>query len=390
MKNFIILFSSVLFFASCASSEKALKHGDYNSAIELAYKKLLRNPENQEEIANIELAYNIAQEADLRQIAFLKKEGNPQNYDQIYNLYMTIRRRQTRVKSLPDLFLKNNNRKVVFNTIDVDDELIKSKQNAAAFSYAHAVQMLNNGTKEGARKSYYEFMQVKQYYQNYKDVDSLTRVARSKGMTYVILKVQNKSRLPSNAGIEDELMRISTKDLGDEWIRFDTHESNSFKYDYAVNLIIKNADVGIPSRSLTDYNENKVVPDGLDYQYDKEGNLVIDSAGHPIKVPKYKTIYCSVREVLEQQGAVVNALAEFVNLNHNQVLETQLLTAEHRYENRFAIVNGDLNAASEQTIALMRNAGALPPPPEVMINECMKVLKDQNLNTIRTHRDLFE
>lgn len=390
MKNLILFFISILFFASCASSKKSIQHGDYNTALELACKKLLKNPKNQDEILNLELAYNISQEADLRQIEFLKKEGNPQNYDQIYNLYTGIRRRQTKVKSLPPLFLTANNRKVEFTTIDVDDELIKSKQNAAAYSYAHAVQMLNNGSKDGARKAYYEFTQVKQYYQSYKDVDSLIHTAQLKGITYVILRVQNKSRLQSNQGIEEELLRISTKDIGDQWIRFDTRETSGLNYDFAVNLIIKNADVGPPSQSFNDYTESKEVPDGLDYQYDKEGNLVTDSTGHPIKIPKFKNIYCNVREVVFQQGAVVNGLTEFVDLRRKQTIESQPLTAEHRFENRFTVLNGDLNAASLRSLELMKNSTVLPPPPEVLINECMKVLKDQNLNAIRSHRDILE
>ncbi len=390
MKNHILLIFAILILSSCASSKKAIQHGDYNAAIELAYKKLLKNPKNQEEMVNLELAYNIAQEADLRQIEFLKKEGNPENYDQIYNLYMAIRRRQTRVKSLPELVIKDSNRKIIFQTIDVDDELIKSKQNAAAYSYAHAVQMLNNGTKDGARKSYYEFMQVKKYYSSYKDVDSLINVAQLKGITYVLMKVVNTSRLPANAGIEEELLRINAKDLGDQWTRFDTRAINNINYDYVTSLVIKNADVGIPARSFNDYNESRQIPDGFDYQYDKEGNIMNDSTGKPIKVPRFKTIFCSVREVLEQQGAIVNARVEFEDLHRKQVIETQSLTAEHRYENRFAIVNGDLNAASENTLALIKNAGLMPPPPEVLINEALKILKDQHINAIRTHRDLFE
>ncbi len=390
MKNFAILFLIVVLLSSCASSNKALKKGDYDAALELAYKKLLKNPKDQEEITNLELAYNIAQEADLRQIEFLKKEGNPENFDKIYNLYMAVRRRQSRVTSLPPLYLTANNRKVIFNTIDVDEELIKSKQNAAAYSYTHALQMLNNGSRDGARKAYYEFQQVKKYYSNYKDVDSLIRTAELSGITYVLLKVQNKSRMPQNTGIEEELLRINTKDLGDMWLRFDTREMSNFNYDYLVTLTIKSADVAPPSQAFSDYIETKSVPDGMEFQYDKEGNILKDSLGNPIKVPKFKTITCAVRQVNVTQGAMINALTEFVDLSRKQVIASQALTAEHRWENVFTIINGDLNAASENSLKLMQNAGIYPPPPEALIGEAMKVLKDQNINAIRTHRDVLD
>lgn len=388
MKQLIVIF--VVLFTSCTTSKMALQDGNYAQAVDLAWNKLNKNPENQKEVLNIEQAYAKAQQKDMDEINFLKKEGNPENWDKIYDIYMGIRKRQNKIKSLPELIVNAENRKVNFALIDVDDELIKSKQNAAAYAYTHATQLLKTNTKENSRKAYYEFESVKKYYSNYKDVDSLISVSKLNGITYILIRIQNKTsnRLPT--GFEEELMRINITDLDDEWVQFDNRESQNTKYDFTVNFVVRAINL-TPERIVEkNYRESKDIVDGYDFELDNEGNHKKDSAGNVIQILKYKTITCDVRETIQLRNAEVLGNVDFVDLQRKQVIKSVDVAGGFAFENHYAMVSGNYDAMSPNTLNLI-NAHPVPfPTDESLIGNCLPVLKNEQLNAIKTNRNLFE
>ena len=90
MKRFLLLFGISAFLLSCNGvkrTQEALNTGNYNAAINKAIVNIAENKtkkSNQAFIVLLEEAYQKNTERELQNIKFLKKDGNPANYETIY------------------------------------------------------------------------------------------------------------------------------------------------------------------------------------------------------------------------------------------------------------------------------------------------------------------
>jgi hypothetical protein len=278
-----------------------------------------------------------------------------------------MKRRQEMVKPL--LPLRTGGRTAHFELLNYDEEIIKAKQNAAEYSYALAMQLLQKGGKENARKAYYELQQVKRFYSNFKDIDEQIHKCLSLGMSYAIFKMQNKTRIPLPPAFEDELIKMSVSELDNEWMRYHSKEDKNVKYDYTILLNMKAIDVSPELVKENRYTESKEIPDGWDYFLDKKGNVMKDSLGNDIKKPKFKTITCNVQEIHQSKRTMIRGSLDYINNSNGQLIKTAPVTAESIFDNFAATATGDLNALKPETKAkLGRGPLPFPPTPEMILN----------------------
>ncbi|TAL57761.1 MAG: hypothetical protein EPN85_13315 [Bacteroidetes bacterium] len=355
MKKLLFHFiASLLLIAGCVSSEKALNKGQYDFAIHHAIKKLRKNPDKTSEILVLEKAYNKAQQEDFDRIAFIQKEGSPDKWDEVYSIYVRIKNRQALIKTLPELTVRDNNKKAVrkgkFNFIDVDNELLLSKQKAAEYFYVHGVALLQKGGRFNARDAYAELQKVKTYYSNFKDIDDQLVKAQEAGVTKVMFKMKKEIPASLPPTFEQELMKISLQDLNQNWIRYYTSDIKGTDYDYMVFVNLKTIDVSPELAKEKYYSESKQVQDGWEYQMDFKGNVMKDSLGNDIKKPKYKTITCNVVEThLSKQARVAGSL-DYWDSHTNQLFKTDNIAADSFFEDGFVVVlGGDVSALTPET-----------------------------------------
>lgn len=365
MKKLLLILTAALFLINgCTTSEKALNRGQYDFAIHKAVKKLRKNPNKTSEILVLEKAFNKAQQEDFDRISFIQKEGSPDKWDEVHSTYVRIKNRQSLIKTLPELNVYDKNKKFVrkgnFNMVDVDNEMIQSKQKAAEYFYVHAASTLQKGGRFNARDAYAEFMRVKSYYPNYKDVDAQLAAAKEAGTTKVMFKMKKEIPASLPPTFEAELMKISLQDLNQNWIRYYTTDIKDTKYDYTVYVNLKVIDVSPEQSKEKYYSESKQVQDGWEYQLDPKGNVMKDSLGNDIKKPKYKTITCNVVEThLSKQARVAGSLDYWDN-HSNQLFKTDNIAADSFFEDGFVVVlGGDVNALTPET---KKKVGRKPMP----------------------------
>lgn len=355
MKKLLLFLTAALFLINgCTTSEKALNRGQYDFAIHKAVKKLRKNPDKTSEILVLEKAFNKAQQEDFDRISFIQKEGSPDKWDEVHSIYVRIKNRQHLIKTLPELTVRDNKKNVVrkgkFNFVDVDNEMIQSKQKAAEYFYAHATATLKKGGRFNARDAYAEFMRVKSYYPNYQDVDVQLATAREAGTTKVMFKMKKEIPASLPPTFEAELMKISLQDLNQNWIRYYTTDIKGTEYDYTVYVNLKVIDVSPEQSKEKYYSESKQVQDGWEYQLDPKGNVMKDSLGNDIKKPKYKTITCNVVEThLSKQARVAGSLDYWDN-HSSQLFKTDNIAADSFFQDGIVVVlGGDVNALTPET-----------------------------------------
>ncbi len=357
MKKTVLIFISVLLFlGGCMTSEKAMRNGNYDLAIQKAIKKLRKNPNKINEIVVLEGSFTRAQQADFERIAFIQKEGSPDHWDEVYSTYLRIKNRQSLVRTVLPLQIKDNSghvtRDAVFNFTDVDNELIQAKQKAADYFYAHGQSLLQKGGRFNARDAYADFEKVKTYYPGFKDIDQQIAQAHEAGITKVLFKMKKTNPAPLPPDFERELYKISLQDLNQNWIRYATSETQGANYDYTVYVNMQIIDVSPEQSKEMYYSESKDVQDGWEYVLDSKGQVKKDSLGHDMKKPKYKTITCNVVETHLTKTARVGGSLDYWDNHSNQLYKTDHIAADSFFEDGIVVVlGGDMAALKPETKA---------------------------------------
>lgn len=330
----------------------------------------------------LEQAYNKANQRDNERINYLKKEGTPDIWDEVFDTYSGMKRRQTLVKSLS--FVPPR-----ISFVDYDNEIIQAKQKAAEYFYAHGTTLLEKADRQSARQAYYDFQRVKSYYQDFKDVNEKMKKAEELGTNHVIFKMENKANVILPKRFAEDLFKISLNDLNRQWISYHTQEQTGFFYDYTVLLNVKMIDVSPEQMKEVHYSESAEVKDGWQYVLDSKGNVIKDSLGNDMKTDKIVKVVCNVIETQQRKSARISGSMDYINNRTGQLIKTDPITADAVFEHYAALAIGDQRALKKETKAKI---GKLPAPfpsdPDLLIN-AGETLKDIAKNILQTNKNLL-
>ncbi|MES2138563.1 MAG: hypothetical protein V4511_02565 [Bacteroidota bacterium] len=374
---------------SCSQSSKLMKSGNYDAAIRKSSQKLKRKKQNDKEIVVLEQSYQKANDRDRERIGFLKKEGKPDNWDEIFAVYSMLAQRQENLKPLLPLRIAGQNRDANFEIVNYSDEIIQAKKNATEYFYAHALSLLGRNNKSDARLAYNELLRVKGYSGNYKDVDKELQRAKDIGTSYVLFKMKNTTGVPLPPSFEDELTKISLTDLNGEWLRYYTHEVKGLDYDYVIVVNMKNINVSPEAIKETNFTETKIIPDGFQYALDANGNVKKDSLGNDIKLPKTKTIFCNVIETYQNKKAIIAGSLDYINNSTGQLIKTDPIASENFFEYRSFGAIGDINALKPETKAKLGPKPVPFPSGFDMLLQAGQVLKGMTKDIIYKNKSVL-
>ena len=148
------IFILTIILSGCGSSKKQLEKGNYDAAIQKAVKQLRKDPADAKQIDILTQAYKVANEQDNERIRFLKMEGKPNSWDEIYLVYKALNDRQSLVRTVTPLNM--NGRSVDFPYVDYMPDMVNAKRKAADFYYAHGNELMKSGIKESYRQAFAE------------------------------------------------------------------------------------------------------------------------------------------------------------------------------------------------------------------------------------------
>lgn len=352
----VLLALATLILATACSPSKMIERGDYQGAVSLSTRKLSgKKKKKVKHVQALETAFRKATTNDLRRAKSLEKENRSENWVEINRIHRRISTRQALIEPLLPL-IADNGYKADFRFVKIEDLEIESKKKAAEHFYNEGKRLLaraENGNKDAARQAFNEFESVNNYYRTYKDVDKLKEKALDLGTVYVLFKIENRSTSILHRDFERELQRVSTRDLDNRWKIVHVNAQSGRKYDYNVVMNLRQIEVTPELVHQREYTDDKIIDDGFDYVLDENGNVVQDSAGNDIKVPRKIRIEALVFETLQQKKAVVSGSLDYYDNWSRQRIHTEPITAEAIFENYAATFRGEseaLSLASKQKI----------------------------------------
>jgi len=374
MKKIIVFSIIAMLIAGCASSLKQLQRGNYDEAIRSAVKKLRTEPTDQEQIEVLDKAYLLANQQDYDRIKFLKEEGSPFNWEEIFERYLNLKDRQALVSTVIPLQLGNQT--IDYEYIDYDSEIIQAKKNAADYFWSHANELMKKGDKESFRQAYYEFRKAKEYVGNINNINQLIEEAHWKGISRVFVSLENKTQLKLPDQFKIDLLAFGVTDFNSEWVEFHTaNPSNNTYYDYFTIVSLKKIEVSPEQAQQKDRMESKEIEDGWEYVLDDNGNVVKDSEGNDIKIPKKRTIYCTLIETHQFKAAKLEGEIELVQNAPRKVIKQVPIGAESVFEHISARAVGDVNALSDEDKELLKNISVPFPHDLNLIIDGAEILK---------------
>ena len=375
MKRITYLLILALILTSCTSSKKMMEKGNYDGAIYKSVKELRKNPENAKQADILDRCYKIANERDNERIKFLKRENNPNNWDEVFVIYSSLQNRQSLVRTV--LPLNIDGRYINYEYIDYDAEIISAKNKAADYFYQNAQQLMKMGNKESYRQAYDELMKASKYTGGqYLDIDNMIEEARFKGMSRAIVMVNNMTHINLDPVFIEDLLEIPTDNLETQWVEYHFKDlDDQIDYDYTIFINLESISVSPDNVSEVDKMYKKEVQYGFDYVLDAKGNVIKDSLGNDIKIPKYKTLACTVIETHQNKSVYIEGNAEFLSNNPRKLLKKEPIGAENIFDHHSARAVGDIEALDSTARELIKSEYIPFPSDMQMIFNTTQTLK---------------
>ncbi len=391
MRATITLCCLALLLVGCSSvkrNQKFLSQGNYDQVIALAVKKLRKDKTAEKYDAHISLleqAYKKAANSNMRKINSLKKEDDPAVIREIYQLYLDLNNQQELIRPLLPLYSESLGRNAKFKMKDYSADLISSKKALLEYLYDEADIYMRRQTIADYRTAYHIYCELDELQSNFRDVHSLKQDARFYGTDFVFVRLNNRSGILIPHRLERELLNFNTYGLDAFWTEYHSERQQHIDYNYGISINFK--EIGISPERITEKEiiRAKQVKIGWEYQLDREGNILNDENGDPIKKDVFDTV--TARLILTKQTKAVYVGCEVVyrDLIARRDLDYYPLTSEFIFENVFATYSGDQRALTDDDWKLIDNHFVYFPTNEQMVLDAGEDIKIRIKEILRQH-----
>lgn len=178
MRRFLLLLGITVILAACGSPQRAVSYSEDKQFFEAA-RKLEKKPNEAELRRDVIDLYNQAVRGHQDRIEAFKSSMDLRRFDQTIGEYNSLQRLSEAIRTSS-----------VFREVQAPNyftEIQRTKEEAAAAYYDAGLQMLNDGTKQGAGRAYQYFQKTAQYVPNYRDVARLQREAYEASVINIVI-----------------------------------------------------------------------------------------------------------------------------------------------------------------------------------------------------------
>ena len=391
MNKITFLLLAMMLASSCSSIKKQMVRGNYDAVIERTVRRLIKKPDKADDIRTLDRAYKLANERDLERIKFLKMENNPNNWDEVFRRYDILKARQSRVRTVLPMNLQG--RTINYDYVDYDLQIVESKRKAAEYFYSNGQRLLKQPDRLSNREAYYQLIRAQEYSgDSYPGLTDMIIEAKYRGTSKTIVEVINNTQLRITPEFEQELLNFNTEGLNSEWVEYHfRHINDEIEYDYMVGINITDILLTPDQKKETDVVYKKDVPDGFNYALDARGNVMRDTAGNDIRIPKYKTLTATLIETQQHKEVTIRGVVEIFELVPNRrMLAKEPVGAKNVFDHVSARAVGDVEALDEEGKKKIKSEFIPFPGDFQMIFNCTETLKPAIRNAIYMNRRFIQ
>ncbi len=373
MKKIFPLLISALILSSCASNTKLMQVGNYDKVIHKTTKKLMKKP-NAKFAAEMDRAYQLANERDLERITYLQREDNPDFYGEVMTRYSALKMRQSKVRTVTPLNV--DGKTYQYDYIDYDAKIIEFKNKAADEHFRIGKMLLEAPkTKMDFREAHYNLLRARELGGNkFPDIDKMIHDAYMMGISRVLVVPVADENAPVTRLDLESLITFDPSGLkGSEWIEYHfINPTNGVNYDYDVVVNIHAIETS-PDNETEERNEfKKKSAIEFDYYKDASGNVMKDTAGNDIKL--YKDVEATMIKTHKEKTASIRGEVVVIDrTGANEITSMPVaFSSNHKFENDSYEVIGKSEAIPSTELAKTQMK-ELPFPSEAeLIKVCLE------------------
>ncbi len=368
----LLVFSLIAILSACSSGKKAYEHGDYYSAVMKSIARLRQNPDHSKSISTLTEAYPLAVEYFESQAKNEIASNSPFKWKNAIGSYNTINQLYEQIRQCPGCL------RVVQNPKSYYAEIGPLKEKAAEESYTAGITALMKGTREDAKKAYFNFADAQAFVPGYKDViDYIGKALTEATLRVVLEQIPLPTRYNLSGGFfQDKVEEFLHSNYSEKnFVRFYTPaeaESEQLK-DVDQILRIQFDDFSVGNTALKE-KEETLTRDSV-----KVGEVKMEGK----MVPVYNTVKAKLTTTRKE--VLSNGLLSMVvvDAKTNGVLVHQKFNGEYLWSNSWARFNGDERALNDQQLSLCRQKELQPPGPQDLFLEFTKPIYNQLIPALR-------
>ncbi len=374
----LLLLLTVVLIASCSSGKKAYERGEYYSAVSKAVSRLRQNPDHGKSQSTLKEAYPLAVQFyetkaknEIASNSEFKWKNAIQSYTALNELYEQIRQCPGCLKAVP-------------NPRNYYSELGPLKERAADESYNAGILALMKGTRDDAKRAYYNFSDAQAFVPGYKDVIAYIEKAKDEATLKVILEqIPVPARYNLSGGFfQDRVEEYLHSNYTDKsFIRFYTPtEAQSVQLgDVDQILRIQFDDFSVGNTTLRE-KEQEVTKDSV---------VVGDVKLEGKTIPVYNTVKAKLTTTRKELLSTGLLSMVVIDARTQGILSHKKFTGEYLWVNSWARFNGDERALSEEQLLLCRQKEVTPPDAQELFLEFSKPIYTQLLPSLRSFYQSF-
>lgn len=384
MKKLILAIFTAGIAVSCTTVKNTtakVERGNYDDAIEVTLSKLRKNPEKkrkQEYVLLLEEAYNKAVQRDTDRIQTLTSNGNKVHLQEIYDLYLGLRKRQEHIQVVAPLRVIQENRFAHLPMTDYSLAINTTRDALADHLYASAQNFINSAqSKEDYREVYYDLAHLDGIKKNFKNVRSMMQTAHDNGTAYIQVSLYNDSQIALPRMLERDLLDFSSYGLDDFWTVYHSNIETDVAYDFTIEVAFTEINITPEFVKERTFRTEKVIADGVSYLKDDDGNFILDEDGNKIEIENLVTVRARYFEYSQNKAVNVVGRVRYSDATTGQVLDSFPLSSEFIFDNVYARYRGDARALNPDLLVLTTNRHLPFPTNEQMIYDAGRDLKDR-------------
>ena len=341
MKHLFFLLWLLLLGNSCTSS--LMPPNEFDPEVNQMTKKLKRDHRKEKVEARFITAFTKANRIDFNLLDTLLKADVPSDAPYIHYLHKRIRARQLKLEDvLPFRHYPQIDSTQLPFLFRADSLLKLSAVRAADFFYhkaENAIVCAHAGDHLRAREAYHHLTQIKkEYFDTWKQSDSLMEVAHRTGMTYILCTHAVNSVSLYHYLFERELGWAFPHRASDFWHQVDVTPVPGREYQYSASIQLQNLSTGWCQRSDHTYTVEREIQTGEKVIYDDSTHQVKD------RVPIMEKVSACVTETTIRQDASGQVYFEVVDTKSGRSVFQGTFFGDALFDRTWVSVTGDQRA----------------------------------------------
>jgi len=369
-KLYILLFAGTSLLAfSCKTASKLYEKGNYTEAVELAAKKLQKDPDDPKLLGIIQNSYDYAVNDHEARIRTYAESSNELKWEWMYNEYFSLQSMYEAIYRVPSVYnlVKPNN---------YSSHLVTYREKAGDVRYYRGMSFMQRYDKQSYQNAYREFQAALRFKPGNRDAIVKMNEAFDYAVTNVIILpmqqqggyVYSSYAVGAN-NLDDQLVRNLQYNSGNEFVKFYSAwdaRSKDIRIDQQVDMWLANTNMG----RYQDYRSTRRVSKEIVI---KETLYKADSV-----VKEYAKVYADITTT--RRTIASNAMLQVqVRDQEGRWLWSDNVTGQQNWSTEFASFTGDARALSDTDKELINRRQEFGPTE----NEIMNLMLDQISNDVQ-------